>query len=159
MCALGLTHAAVSSDARAEAPKAETPTPVPDQAPDRGTNPILVVGGIVVTEVGVVVGVLLALLSNGRGADADAKLASITQAGRHNVCQTHASECDLIDSDLRGRDALAKGALASFLVAGVAGASTLGYVWLTPNTVGSTGVKVTPTMAVGYGGVSIVGTW
>jgi hypothetical protein len=171
VCALGPIHGAVSTEARADdrkAPTAETtvmtdkarqleeaPKPIPDAGPKKA----IVVSGAALTGIGLGVGVVLAVLSSGKGADADAQLAALTQSGSHGICQTHTSECDSIDSARRGRDSLAKGAMVSFIGAGAAGLATLGYVWLTPKGPRSTAVKVIPAMALGYGGVSVVGAW
>lgn len=133
--------------------------PGPVLAPDAGPNKAIVVSGVAITSLGLGVGVVLAALSSGKAADADAQLAALTKSGTHGICQTHARECDSIDSALRGRDSLANGAMGSFIGAGAVGLATLGYVLFRPKAARTTGVKVIPAMAAGYGGVSIVGAW
>lgn len=124
-----------------------------------GPNKAIAVSGVAITGLGLGVGVVLAVLSGGKAADADAQLATLTKSGTHGVCQTHANECDSIDSALRGRDTLANGAMGSFIGAGAVGLATLGYVLFTSKASRNTGVKVIPAMATGYGSVSIVGAW
>lgn len=127
--------------------------------PDRGRNKAIVVSGAAVAGVALGAGVVLTILSAGKASDADAQLAALTSSGTHGLCLTHASECDSIDSARRARDSLAKGAMASFIGAGAVGLATLGYVLLTPKESRSTGIKVIPSMAAGYGGLSIAGAW
>ena len=49
--------------------------------------------------------------------------------------------------------------VASGVVAGVVGLATLGYVLLAPKEQRRMGVMVMPSMAAGYGGLSVVGAW
>lgn len=125
----------------------------------KGPNKAIVVSGVTVAGVALGVGVVLAVLASGKGADADSQLSVLTQTGSHGICQTHTSECDSIDAVRRARDSLANGASASFIGAGAVGLATLGYVLLTPKEKRHTGLLVLPSMAPGYGALSIVGAW
>lgn len=127
--------------------------------PDGGPNKAIVLSGVAITGVTFGVGVVLAVLSSGKGVEADNQLTALTQSGSHGICRTHAQECDSIDAARRASDSLAKGATASFVGAGVFGLATLGYVLLAPKMPRRMGVTVIPSMAAGYGGLSIVGAW
>ena len=125
----------------------------------RGANVGIVVGGAVVTGVGAVTGVVLAVLAGGKGSDANASLAKLMGSGGSNPCQTSVSTCATIHSDLVAHDAFARGTVGAFAAAGAIGIATLSYALLAPRSSKVTGAKVMPTMGNNGAGVAVVGAW
>jgi hypothetical protein len=122
---------------------------------------ILVTGGAA-TGLALGAGVILTVLSAGKAGEADTTLATLKQSGDPNPCQTRPTDCNSIDSARHARDALANGAMVSFIGAGALAAGTATY-WLLASRSGapspSSGFRVIPTVASGQGGVVITGVW
>lgn len=136
------------------------PSPPPLLPPAAaGPNKAIVIAGAVVTGVGAVTGVVLAVLSHGKGSDADAALANLTASGGNNLCQTSATACTTIHNDRLAHDALAKGTVGAFVGAGAIGIATLSYALLARRGSTSTGVKVMPTVGSNGAGMAVMGAW
>jgi hypothetical protein len=136
--------------------------PLPDEENGRGPIKGLLIGGGVVSGLVLGTGILLTVLSNTKGSDADAMLATLKQSGEPHPCRTHGSDCDSIESALKARDSLANGAMVSFIGAGVLAAGTAAYGLLGSKsnaTHASTRLRVFPVVAGGQSGVFVVGAW
>jgi hypothetical protein len=124
-------------------------------------NPVILIAGTGVAGAALVVGVVSAVLSNGKAGDVDDMLTTIGSAGDPSACSSgrRASECDALHGLRQDRDRLANVSFWSFLGAGVVGAGTLVYALTAPKEARAGGVKAAPLVAAQGGGLMISGTW
>jgi tetratricopeptide (TPR) repeat protein len=137
----------------------DAPPPLVEEG---GANRAVLVTGGVAAGGALIAGVVLTVLSNGKGSEADTAAATLRQAGEKDPCSTHATDCTSIDSALQARDAMAKGAMVSFILAGAAGAGTALYGLLAPKPSTrkpSTGLRLIPVVGASQGGLIVTGAW
>jgi PEGA domain len=144
------------------------PLPATNAAPDatgpvkaggwRPGLPVLVTGGALAV-VGLAVGAGLAVAANGKGSAADAAVAMLPPSGAHASCATNMSACATINDDRQAHDALAKGALGTFIAGGAIGVATLLYGLLAPKGSAAPETKAVPVVGRDGAGVAVVGVW
>jgi hypothetical protein len=117
----------------------------------------LVIGGLSVTGLGMVGGIVFATVSNAKANEAEEIRAQLVRDGGSQPCVTPslAKPCGEVDSAFKARDAFGDAAVWSFIGAGIAGASTVIYVLVTPKR----RVQATPVVGVRAGGLVVSGAW
>jgi hypothetical protein len=126
------------------------PTPRPSAGPDA-----VVIGGAAASGVGLVAGLVFAVVANQKAATAQQARAALGPAG----CTRTPSACGPVDDALNGRDAFANAAFWSLLGAGVVGAGTLVYAAVSPRRSAPPRVEAAPVVGRNAGGMVVRGAW
>lgn len=137
---------------------AEAPMERPGEGPRKG----LIITGIATSAVAVGAGVVFAIVSAGRGSDADGNESALLRDGGPKACKppsAFADRCATLDSDLAARDTFANMALWSFIVGGAVGAGTTAYALATSPSAGSAAVRAAPVVSATGGGLVVMGRW
>lgn len=144
---------------RVEVPAAPPPA---RELPAVGSSykPIVITGGVV-AGVGLGLGAVFAVVSNGKASDAETKRATLAKTSGATACSSAspAAGCGALESTLRARAGLADASLWTFVGAGAVGAATLVYALAAPRAKVSAPVQVTPAIGAGLGGVVVHGAW
>jgi PEGA domain len=154
--ATATSNASQTATAVPTAPPTSSAVPPPPR--ERPSAPIVVAGGSAMLAA-IVAGAVLAGVANSKGADANAKLATLPLSGRAGQCQSFASTCSRINNDLHALDTLSDASVGTFVGAGAIGLATLLYALLPRKVEPSAGMRVTPLVGSGHGGVAVVGAW
>lgn len=143
------------------------PGPAPAPAPQHWKpGPALLIPASVLAGGSLAAGIGLTLAANGKRADGDALHAKLISAGA--TCQgspagSAASSCQALQQAAASRDALSKGAVASFVLGGVFTAAAVGLgLWATsPKDARRAEPRVSfqPSLGLNEGGLSVVGAW
>jgi hypothetical protein len=135
-----------------DVPPVERPSPTPG-----GPNAKILIAGGSVTGAALVTGVVLAVLAQRKGTDADTLLARVPTSVGSDPCQTNV--CSTINDDRRAHDALAKGTIGALVGAGAIGGTTLAYALLARRLSSRHGTTVAPVVGTHVGGVAVLGAW
>jgi hypothetical protein len=147
--------------ASAEQPPPRSDAPLKRAPLILGPNKAIVIGGSVVTGAAVIAGVVLVAVSNGKAATAESTRATLVANNGAGACtgQGVPPSCSTVVDAIHGKNTFGSAAAWTFIGAGAVGAATLIYA-LTARRVVETGrVRVTPTAALGGGGLVITGAW
>lgn len=154
----GYEGKAITIDAVADTSREVTLPLTPIQPARPSLVPVISLGALAVAGIGVGIGT--AVVSNDKGAAADAQLATIRATSGPCDKSSPSAACKTLHG-LRGeqRD-FGNTAIWSFVGAGAAGAGAVIY-WLVtrPEAPRGTGASVTPVVGTGFGGVEVHGTW
>jgi tetratricopeptide (TPR) repeat protein len=122
-----------------------------------GPNMALGIGGLSVTGLGLVAGIVFAAVSNARSDEARELRSQLVRDGGPRPClmPALAERCGDVDSAFKARDAFGDAAVWSFIGTGIAGASTVIYVLVTPKS----RVQAAPVMGPRAGGLVVSGAW
>jgi hypothetical protein len=125
-----------------------------------GVNRTVLGAGSAATGVGLVVGVMFALMSNGKAGAAESQRAALVQSDGPAACTgvTAPAGCTALTDAIGAKDNFANIAVWSFISAGVIGAGTLIYAFVAPKAPQKSGMLV-PVVTTQGGALLVRGTW
>jgi hypothetical protein len=129
---------------------------------DGGLRKKLIIAGIASSAVAITGGVVLAIVSNGHGTDADSQQAALLQEAGGRACEmptTLAQRCEQQRSSLATRDTFRDLSIWSFVAGGAVGIGTAVYGLATTRAKPTSAVRVVPVATAHAGGLVIVGEW
>jgi hypothetical protein len=124
-----------------------------------GPRKEVLIGGGVTAGAALIAGVVLAVMSSSKAADADERMAKLRQLGDPDPCLRHAGDCDAIEAARSSHDTLIGGARVSFIGAGALTAATVAYGLLSRSPRSAGRVRVLPMITVGQAGLAVWGAW
>ena len=139
---------------------APPPPPPRPQGEEGGASRALLVTGGVAGGVALGMGVVFAVLSNGKARDADTRRAALISSTGNDACAGAPSAActDFMDA-ANAKRTFANAAFWSFVGAGAAGAGTLIYALTAPKRATTSGLRVIPIGATHGGGLQLGGVW
>jgi hypothetical protein len=125
-----------------------------------GPKKAIVIAGGAVTGVGIVMGSVLAVVSNGKATTAETTRSGLVVSNGSAACtgQGTPTSCSALQDAIRSKNAFGSAAAWSFIGAGTVGVATLIYALAAPKAA-KAGVLVAPTVAAGGGGLTLAGAW
>jgi hypothetical protein len=136
-------------------------TTTEDDSADSGKNLMLILGGGGVTLIALGVGLGMTVAANGKSSDVDAQGAAIPDGVCASpIAMQYQAPCSALLDTLNDQDSFTDAAIASYVIAGVAGAATLTYaLWPTPKSPGVASVRPVPVVTATEGGLWLTGTF
>lgn len=127
----------------------------------RGPNKAIAITGAAITGVGAGLGVVLAVVSNGKASDSETLRSALISSNGPAACTgAHVpASCSAVQDAIRGKNTFGSAAAWSFIGAGAVGAATLIYVLATPRAAKTGGVVIAPMVAAKGGGLVLGGAW
>jgi hypothetical protein len=120
----------------------------------------VIITGAVLGGAGIVLGAVFAGLANGKASDVAAQHDAIVKIGATAACgSTLSAGCEALQNARHDQVTFANASAWSFIAGGTVGAATVIYALAAPRTAKRSGMRVSPLVVAGGGGMVIRGEW
>jgi hypothetical protein len=128
--------------------------------PAGGLRMPVIITGAVLGGAGIVLGAVFAGLANGKASDVAAQHDAIVKIGATAACgSTLSAGCEALQNARHDQVTFANASAWSFIAGGTVGAATVIYALAAPRTAKRSGMRVSPLVVAGGGGMVIRGEW